>query len=94
MKTIGQISIEEETIMNTTINDSMMVPIMPFERQIFEMVDAETGDLFSVDKIPSFLNFIKEEHSVCHFLKFSPLVDRTNDVTGSHSIFLKSSLHP
>ena len=50
--------------MNNTINDRMMVPIIPFERQIFEMVDAESGDLISIDMIPSFLNFVKEEHSV------------------------------
>lgn len=70
MRKIGQISIEEEKSMNDTINDSMMFPIIPFERRIFDMVDAGSGDLFSIDCIPTFLAFLKEEHSVSYFFYF------------------------
>ena len=68
MKTIGQISREEENEMNVTINDPIMTPIVPFERRIFEMVDPEDGDLISVDMIDPFLAFMKEEHTVRNFL--------------------------
>ena len=64
MKKISQISIEEDKEMNSTINDSMMVPIIPFERRIFEMVDAESGDLISNEMVPTFLAFLKEDHTV------------------------------
>ena len=64
MKKISQISIEEDKEMNSTINDSMMIPIIPFERQIFEMVDAESGDLISNEMVPTFLAFMKEDHTV------------------------------
>lgn len=64
MKMIGQISIEEEEEMNNTINDSIMVPIVPFERRIFEMVDPDSGDLISIDMVSSFINLMKEEHTV------------------------------
>ena len=40
MKKIGLISIEEETNMNKTINDAMMTPITPVEREIFDLMDA------------------------------------------------------
>lgn len=64
MKKISQISIEEDKEMNSTINDSMMVSIIPFERQIFEMVDAKSGDLISNEMVPTFLAFMKEDHTV------------------------------
>lgn len=50
--------------MNNTINDSIMVPIVPFERRIFEMVDPDSGDLISIDMVSSFINLMKEEHTV------------------------------
>ena len=64
MQTIGQISREEEKEMNNIINDPMMTPIVPFERQIFEMVDPEDGDLKSIDMVDTFLTFIREDHTV------------------------------
>ena len=70
MKRIGEISLEEDEGMNTVIRDNLMTPITPFERKLFDVVDPETGELFSVDYIPLFLNLIKESHSVCSFVKW------------------------
>ena len=49
MKRIGEISLEEDEAMNTVIRDKLMTPITPFERKLFDVVDPETGELFSVD---------------------------------------------
>ncbi|KAK8817402.1 hypothetical protein AV274_0190 [Blastocystis sp. ATCC 50177/Nand II] len=64
MKKIGLISIEEETNMNKTINDAMMTPITPFEREIFDLMDAETGELLSPDYAPQLIDLLKGEHTL------------------------------
>lgn len=63
-KKIGQISIEEETNMNKTINDELMTPITPFEREIFDIMDSETGELLSADYAPQLIDILKGEHTV------------------------------
>ena len=67
MKKIGLISIEEETNMNKTINDAMMTPITPFVREIFDLMDAETGELLSPDYAPQLIDLLKGEHTVRSF---------------------------
>ena len=65
MKRIGEISLEEDEAMNTAIRDKLMVPVTSFERHLFDIVDPETGELFSIDDIPVLISLIKEAHSVC-----------------------------
>ena len=43
MKRIGEISLEEDETMNTAIRDKLMVPVTPFERHLFDIIDPETG---------------------------------------------------
>lgn len=64
MKKIGEISIEEETEMNKTINDSLMTPITPSERELFDLLDTETGELLSVDSVSPLMDILKKDHSV------------------------------
>ena len=73
MKRIGEISLEEDEAMNCAIRDRLMVPVTPFERHLFDIIDPETGELFSIDHIPLLINLIKEEHSVCFFPKKSQI---------------------
>lgn len=73
MKKIGEISIEEETEMNKTINDSLMTPITPFERELFDLLDTETGELLSVDSVSPLMDILKKDHSVM-LLQFSKRV--------------------
>lgn len=64
MKRIKEISIEEEDGVNSAINDPLMTPITPFERELFELLDPESGELLSGDTVPSFIEFLKKDHSV------------------------------
>ena len=60
MKKIGQISIEEDKEMNSTINDSMMVPIIPFEKASVYKEDIDDS-IFVNDKQtkPYFEKFVQ-----------------------------------
>ena len=87
MKRIGEISLEEDEAMNTAIRDNLMVPVTSFERHLFDIVDPETGELFSIDHIPLLINLIKEEHSVCSVCTKSLLGGWANAHPRGHSEF-------
>lgn len=48
----------------SAINDPLMTPITSFERDLFELLDPESGELLSVDTVPLFIEFLKKDHSV------------------------------
>lgn len=50
--------------MNQAINDPLMTPITSFERELFEMLDTESGELRNQEMVAKFLEFMKKEHSV------------------------------
>ena len=64
VKRIKEISIEEEDNVNSAINDPLMTPITSFERDLFELLDPESGELLSVDTVPLFIEFLKKDHSL------------------------------
>ena len=53
--------------MNQAINDPLMTPVTPFERELFEMLDTESGELRNRKLVAKFLEFMKKEHSVRFF---------------------------
>ena len=59
--------------MNQAVNDSLMTPITSFERELFGMLDVESGELASDEMVPKFLEFMKGEHSVGSLYILSPL---------------------
>lgn len=71
-KRIGEITIEDEDDMNQAVNDPLMTPITSFERELFGMLDVESGELASDEMVPKFLELMKQEHSVRSLYCFSP----------------------
>ena len=64
MRRIKEIPFEDEDNMNATVNDPLMTPVTTFERDLFELLDPESGELQDVDTAPSFIEFLKMDHSV------------------------------